>query len=66
MEDLCDEEGARRLKQKIEDYWRERGYDVAINTVEAGFTAAMRSGRTDLRSDMINGLPRRRAVSQAA
>jgi hypothetical protein len=27
---------------------------------------AMRSGRTDVRSDMVNGLPRRRAAADAA
>ncbi len=57
--DYCSEEGARRLKQKIEDYWRDRGFDVGISLVEAGFMAAMRSARTDVRSDMVNGMPRR-------
>jgi len=58
--DYCSAEGARRLKQRIEDYWRERGFDVEIKLVDAGFMAAMRSARTDLRSDMVNGMPRRR------
>lgn len=58
--DFCNTEGARRLKLKIEDYWRDRGYDVDIKLVDAGFMAAMRSARTDVRSDMVNGLPRRR------
>lgn len=57
--DWCTEEGARRLKQKIEAYWRERGYEVELSLVEAGFLPAMRSARTDVRSNMINGLPRR-------
>lgn len=59
--DYCSAEGARRLKQRIEEYWRDRGFDIDIKLVDAGFMAAMRSARTDLRSDMINGLPRRRA-----
>lgn len=59
--DFCSAEGARRLKQRIEEFWRERGFEVEIKLVDAGFMAAMRSARTDLRSDMINGLPRRRA-----
>jgi hypothetical protein len=58
--DFCTSEGARRLKQRIEDYWRERGYDVDVKLVDASFVAAMRSARTDVRSNMINGLPTRR------
>jgi hypothetical protein len=65
--DFCTTDGARRLKQRIEDYWRDRGYDVDIKLVDAGFMAAMRSARTDVRSDMVNGMPRRSdGVSMAA
>ena len=35
--DFCDNDGARRLKQKIEEYWTGRGFDVSINLVDAGF-----------------------------
>jgi hypothetical protein len=59
--DFCDDEGARRLKQRIEDYWRERGCAVDVKLVEARFAAAMRSARTDVRSDMLDGLPSREA-----
>ena len=59
--DFCNVDGARRLKQRIEEYWRERGYTVEVKLVEAGFVAAMRSARTDVRSDMVNGLPTKRA-----
>ena len=59
--DFCSTDGARRLKQRIEEYWRERGFDVDIKLVDAGFVAAMRSARTDVRSDMVNGMPARRA-----
>lgn len=58
--DFCSVDGARRLKQRIEDYWRERGYNVDVKLVEAGFVAAMRSARTDVRSDMVNGFPSRK------
>ncbi len=58
--DWCTNDGASKLKDKIEAYWRERGYDVNINLVDAGFVAAMRSGRTDVRSNMVNGMPARR------
>jgi len=55
--DFCNVDGARRLKQRIEEYWRERGYTVDVKLIEAGFVAAMRSARTDVRSDMVNGMP---------
>merc|ERR1711916_228017 len=42
------------------------GYEVDINLVEAGFIAAMRSGRTDVRSNMVNGMPSRKEVSKDA
>ncbi len=58
--DFCTNDGARRLKNKIEEYWRERGYDVNVSLVEEGFVPAMRSGRTDVRSDMLNGFPNRK------
>ncbi len=58
--DFCNADGARRLKNKIEEYWRDKGYDVEIKLIEAGFVAAMRSARTDVRSDMVNGFPSRR------
>ena len=58
--DWCNEEGAKRLKNKIEQYWSERGFDVNVDLVDACFIAAMRSARTDIRSNMLNGMPRRR------
>ncbi|MEZ6022300.1 MAG: hypothetical protein R3C16_02540 [Hyphomonadaceae bacterium] len=62
--DFCNVDGARRLKQRIEDYWRDRGYTVDVKLVEAGFVAAMRSARTDVRSDMVNGMPTKRADNE--
>ena len=41
--DFCTREGALRLKERIEAYWKERGYDVNIELTEAGFMPAMRS-----------------------
>ena len=58
--DFCNPEGARRLKQRIEEFWRDRGYAVDVKLIEAGFVAAMRSARMDVRSDMVNGFPSRR------
>lgn len=57
--DWCSTDGAKRLATKIAAYWQERGYDVDVKLVEAGFLPAMRSARTDVRSDMVNGMPRR-------
>ena len=58
--DFCDEDGARKLKMKIEEYWVSRGFDVSINLIDAGFVPAMRSARPDVRSDMVNGMPPRK------
>lgn len=57
MTDYCSREGAERLKNQIEAYWAERGRPVQINLVHGGFLASMRSARTDVRSNMVNGVP---------
>lgn len=57
--DWCTAEGADRLKKRILEYWQERGYAVDVRLVDAGFMPAMRSARCDVRSDMVNGMPRR-------
>lgn len=63
--DFCTEDGAKRLKTKIEEYWRTRGYDVSVDLVDAGFVPAMRSARTDVRSNMVNGMPSGRGETLA-
>jgi hypothetical protein len=63
MKDWCNEDGAQRLKSKIEEYWTQRGFEVNIDLVDAGFVAAMRSARTDVRSNMVNGMPCHRMPS---
>ncbi len=60
LNDFCNAFGAGRLKQRIEDYWRARGCAVNVQLLESRFTAAMRSSRTDVRSDMLDGLPSRK------
>lgn len=55
---LTDRAGAMLLKQKIEAFWAARGKTVNIVLVEAPFTQAVRAARVDVRSDMINALPR--------
>ncbi|MEL6365189.1 MAG: phosphoglycolate phosphatase [Pseudomonadota bacterium] len=65
--DHCTKDGASHLKSLIENYWRRKGFDVDVELVSEGFVPAMRSGRTDLRSNMINGMPTiRRPESHAA
>lgn len=63
--ELCNGEGARKLKARIEAYWSERGYAVNVRLVKGEFVMAMRSSRFDVRSDMINGMPVQRAESVA-
>ena len=63
MKDCCNVDGAKRLREKIAEYWQERGFEVEVDLVDAGFVPAMRSARTDVRSDMVNGMPRRRMVN---
>ncbi|MEO0399259.1 MAG: phosphoglycolate phosphatase [Pseudomonadota bacterium] len=65
MMDHCDETGADRLAKKIEDFWRKRGFDVSIEKHAEGFVSTMRSARTDVRSDMVNGMPRRSVSVEA-
>jgi len=56
--DYCSREGAIKLKALIEAYWRERGKDVMIALHNVGFHPAIRAARYDVRSDMVNGMPR--------
>lgn len=65
MADLCNRDGANRLAAKIQDFWRKRGFDVSVEMRDEGFVSTMRSARTDLRSDMINGMPTRENVAEA-
>lgn len=59
MSDHCTDEGAERLAAKIRDFWRKKGFDVEVDLKAEGFVPTMRSARTDVRSDMVNGMPRR-------
>jgi hypothetical protein len=64
--DYCSREGAQALKDKIEAYWRERGQNVMINLHNVGFHPAIRAARFDVRSDMVNGMPRTSGKKKAA
>ena len=65
MSDLCTSDGAHRLARQIKEFWRKRGFDVDVETRDEGFVSTMRSARTDLRSDMVNGMPRRLTAAEA-
>jgi hypothetical protein len=62
--DYCSRDGALNLKAKIEAYWKERGHTVMIALHNVGFHPAIRAARYDVRSDMVNGMPRVRANGQ--
>lgn len=59
MSDYCSNEGAVRLQAMIREYWKKQGFDVEVKLVQEGFVSTMRSSRFDVRSDMVNGMPRR-------
>ncbi len=56
--EFTDRNGAAELKALIEAYWRARGFDVQVMLVEGPFSQALRTSRVDVRSDLVNGLPR--------
>ena len=66
MADLCDRDGAGRLAAKIQDFWRKRGFEVDVEMRDEGFVSTMRSSRTDVRSNMINGMPTRSLAAEAS
>lgn len=64
--DFCSRSGAQELKDKIEAYWAERGQTVRVLLHNVGFHPAIRAARFDVRSDMINGMPRPAGVTKRA
>ena len=56
--DYCSQHGAHALKAAIEAYWAARGQHVLVSLHNVGFHPAIRAARFDVRSDMVNGLPR--------
>jgi hypothetical protein len=57
--DYTDRKGAEMLKARIEAFWRERGYEIQVTLAPAAFAAALRAARFDVRSELVNGLPRK-------
>jgi len=66
MSDHCTDAGAARLAQRIKEYWRKKGFEIDVDMRPEGFVSTMRSARTDVRSDMVNGMPRRLGGASAA
>lgn len=56
--DYCSQSGAQKIADAVASYWFLRGYEVAAET-KHGDTAQLddHHARTDVRSDMVNGLP---------
>ncbi len=66
MNEMCDRDGAGRLAAKIQDFWNKRGFDVVVEMKDEGFVSTMRSARTDVRSNMVNGMPTKMAGAEAS
>lgn len=58
-DDLCTKDGARVVGKRVKKVWGVLGEDVDVGEkyVDQGFTAAMRSARTDYRTGMKDGMP---------
>ena len=50
--------GAAWVKQRIEEFWRSKGYDVEVTLISAGGNTSTMLARVDVRSDLVNGAPR--------
>lgn len=65
--ETLNKEGASRLKAKIQAHWESRGFLAPkIELENAGFVNSARCARFDVRSDMVNGLPRVRVSDLGA
>jgi len=51
------ETGAKILKGRIKEYWKKLGYEVEVNLNPSNATKEYKK-RWDIRSNMIDGLPR--------
>lgn len=66
MTDYTTRKGANALADRIRGHWAKQGHHVSFKLQDAPFMPAMRSGRVDLRSDMLNGWPRDYALKVLA
>ena len=54
-------EDARHLLAKIQDYWLQQGYLVEGMVEPAGYNARLRSTDYEVKTDLVNGFPLRKA-----
>lgn len=66
--DFCSKRGAAELQRRIDAYWEAQGgyAPIQFELRDSGFLPAMRSARTDLRSNMIGGWPKRLLSQECA
>lgn len=61
QEDFTTFAGAKKLKERIEAKWAERGLNVKVELIERGFDNITRHSRYDIRSEMVDGQPKAQA-----
>lgn len=64
--DFSTRSGAAALAARIAAYWRERGYAVLLSVEEKGFHPVTRAVRFEVRSDLVDGLPREQVMLKKA
>jgi len=52
------------LLERIQRYWREQGYEVTGYVKPAGFSPRLRLTVYEIETDLVNGVPRRKAPRQ--
>lgn len=53
---------ASELLDRIVAYWMERGYVVSGLVIEAGYSPRLRSTVYEIKTDLVNGVPSRKAA----
>lgn len=56
--ETLDEAGAKTIKERIEEFWNERGYTVCVRIELGDFHPSARSRTFVVRSDLVDGWPR--------
>lgn len=60
--DLSSAAGAAHLCERINAYWRERGFDPNARPVRLPYRPAMRSTSFAIKSDLVAGQPPRKSA----
>lgn len=53
---------ASELLERLQAFWAERGYNVNGMVVEGGYSERLRSTVYEIKTDMVNGHPVRKAA----